>query len=61
MNATTPNPVEHAMVLIDLCGDNLEQARAIADMNWEFASTEKDLFYWLRVARVLRPEIGMVN
>lgn len=49
------------MVLIEVCDGSLEKARAIADMNWEYASTEKDLFYWLMVARVLRPETGMVN
>lgn len=58
---THVNPVEHALVLIDICDGCLEQARSIADLNWEYASTEKDLFYWLRVARVLRPEMGMVN
>ena len=55
MSATfLPNPAEHAMVLIEVCG-GIKPARDVADTNWEFATTAEDFLYWLHVAEALTP------
>jgi hypothetical protein len=54
MTRLAPNPVEHAMVLIEVCG-GLEPARAAADLNCTFATTTKDFMYWIRVSCALTP------
>ena len=54
MNVTFPNPVEHAVTLIEVCG-SVEAAREVAAFNWEFAQTSQDFLYWMSVERVLIP------
>jgi len=54
VNVSFPSPVEHAVVLIEVCG-SLEAAREVAAFNWEFAQTSQDFLYWLRVETALTP------
>jgi hypothetical protein len=51
------NPVEHAMVLIDVCG-GLESAYEQAAANCEEAMTAKSAVYWLHVAQALTPPLA---
>lgn len=48
------NPVEHAIVLIDVCG-SLAAAQDVALDNCEFAANDLDSLYWFNVAQALRP------
>lgn len=48
------NPVEHAIVMIDVCG-SLDAARAQAQDNSDTALTGHDSLYWLSVAQALTP------
>jgi hypothetical protein len=59
MNTHFPNPVEHAVTLIEVCG-SLEAAREVAAFNWEFAQTSEDFLYWIRIESALTPA-GEVN
>ena len=49
-----PNPVEHAMVLLEVCG-TLPSALATALDNCEFAANDADSLYWFEVAQALKP------
>jgi hypothetical protein len=48
------NPVEHARVMVDVCG--LDKARELAMCNLEFAGTTSDVRYWFQVTAALFPE-----
>lgn len=48
------NPVEQAMVLIDVCGD-VDAAHELAATNCEHANSERQVKYWFRVAQALVP------
>lgn len=52
MQAWSPNPAEHAVVMVEVYG-NLETAHRMADINWEFAHTVEEFMYWVRVASFL--------
>ena len=43
-----PNPVEHAAVMVEVCG-TVRAAREAAQVKWEFANTAADFMYWLAV------------
>ena len=55
MNAYFPNPVEHAVSLIESCG-TLEAARAAAEVNCDFACNDKEFRYWSVVRQALTVE-----
>lgn len=50
-----PNAVEQAAALIDECGGDLAQARALADLSVDCASTRRELKWWLNVLQSLTP------
>ena len=60
MNTNFPSPAEHAMVMVEVCGD-IKSAREIADINWEFATTPKEFLYWMRVASFLQGAACLAN
>lgn len=47
-----PNPTEHAVVLVEVCG-TVMAAREAAQINWEFATTSEDFLYWIAVDAAL--------
>jgi hypothetical protein len=48
-----PNPVEQAAVILEVCGDDFCEARAIVTTNLRFARTQGDILYWSGVERAL--------
>ena len=48
-----PNPTEHARVILEICQNDVDEARAIAVRNFNFARSEDDILYWSRVTRAL--------
>jgi hypothetical protein len=50
-----PNPVEQAAALIDECGGDLDEARALADLSVDCSSTKQELKWWRSVRISLTP------
>jgi hypothetical protein len=48
-----PDPVEQAAVILEICRDDICDARAIAMRNVKFARTRDDLRFWSRVEEEL--------
>jgi hypothetical protein len=55
-NSSIPNPLEQARVLLEVCCDDLHDARAIAATNVKFARTEENILYWCQVEQQLNFE-----
>jgi hypothetical protein len=55
MDTHFPNPVEHASILIEVCGTREAAQRAARD-NQDFASTTEEYKYWHSVEAALTPE-----
>lgn len=51
--AEIPNPAEQAAVILEICEDNIHDAKVIAGINLKSATTEEDILYWFRVEQAL--------
>ena len=49
------NPVEHASILIEVCG-SVAEAHEVAEINRTFSWHAEDILYWKRVEEILTPE-----
>jgi hypothetical protein len=50
-----PNPVAQAVALLDACDGNLADARALADLEFDCAGTQRELKWWWNVVFNLTP------
>jgi hypothetical protein len=53
--ADFPDPVEQAAVILEICRDDICDAREIAVTNVKFARTHDDLLFWSKVQEALSP------
>ena len=52
MNTYFPDPIEHAVVLLEAC-KTIEAAREAACINAEHAATDREFRYWSTVRQAL--------
>jgi hypothetical protein len=52
MTRPFPNPIEHAVVMVEVCG-TVRAAREAAQVNWEFATSPTEFLYWIAVDTAL--------